>query len=72
MPILATARHVAWVACGVTGIITLSCCAAAVVWVFRAARSKPQPLPRRDPWCMLSESEFDAAVRALLEDTREP
>jgi len=71
MPILATVRHVAWVACGCTGIVTLSCYAAAAVWVYRAGRRKPRPLPRRVPFYVLTEAEFDVRIRALLDDARE-
>ena len=70
MPILATIRHVAWVACGCTGIASWSCCAVLAVWVYRAGRRKPRPLPRRVPFYMLTEAELDAEIRALLDDAR--
>ena len=71
MPILATAGRVLWFACGITGAVTLTLVAVLAVWVARAARREPRPLPRRAPFYVLPESEFDEGIRALLEDVRE-
>ena len=67
MPILATAGRVLWFACGITGAVTLTLVAVLAVWVARAARREPLPLPRRDSFYVLTEAELDA----LLEDVRE-